>query len=962
LREFPLEDPQVLLDSMSAPLICGPGGSGTFFPLIQSEYTWNNYLRATLYGAAMMYLFLGVNIVADKFVSSIETITSKKKRTWSKALGRMVTVTTWNATVANLTLMALGSSAPEILLSVAEIMMGGFFSGEIGPSTIVGSAAFNLFVIVAVCIATIPSPEIRKIKEYDVFIVTAVFSLFAYLWLVFIVQVASPDVVEVWEAIVTLLLFPVLIVISYLADVGKLPGMGGKPASVPRLHLDGSRGRGSDLQEEPSSLRSAVPQLRRIRSWPPSAGTAVAPPTATVDSDLGTGVRLDDPVKDRHGRTIRNSAGVITFESDTISVYGGMEERITRVTVMRVNGSEGTVTCKYRMEKLSAVPGYDFDDPAEDEGVLEFPPGVTCAEIPFKVLRKQLGEHSDQFQIILEDVEGGAIFNPNSDGGEEQNVLTVTILNESEVITQHSLLMKANRFMDGVMNYDELRLSSSTWWDEVMDSIINVSGDDDSQPSLSDWVMHIISFPWKFAFAILIPPPVLAGGWACFVISIGFIGFLTIIVIDFAELFGCVTGVEDSITAITIVALGTSMPDLFASMTAAAQDPFADASIVNVTGSNSVNVFLGIGLPWSFASIYWAVNGANNKWKELYRDFLPQYPNGAFIVKGGDLGFSVIVFTVAACVCLGVIRLRRTKFGGELGGPFVPKVLSSTLLAMLWVYYLALSIWKVKAQGASIGMQILAIFIGLIVLENVMMVAGVGVWLLGGFKTKTQEEVDPEAAVDASLYPEHTTHAKPDTILRGATPVVHGRPLAMYPTIDTRDRHLREVAHIGGLEESCGTPRFASETQRMSLSTAATVALARGKLLRSMRKNSQPPLLSCEPVQGTAQPLRNLANSTAMSGPVVHGYAIGSIQQPQRPNFLPRSESFHSLPDANLTPQRTPATPARPRPGPLDPAAGSSSQDGSIGWVAGRAVELGAMLVAGLAATQLADRPRHTQF
>ena len=44
------------------------------------------------------------------------------------------------------------------------------------------------------------------------------------------------------------------------------------------------------------------------------------------------------------------------------------------------------------------------------------------------------------------------------------------------------------------------------------------------------------------------------------------------------------------ITAITFVALGTSMPDLFASKVAATGDPTADASIVNVTGSLFVTV------------------------------------------------------------------------------------------------------------------------------------------------------------------------------------------------------------------------------------------------------------------------------------------------------------------------------------------------------------------------------------
>ena len=57
------------------------------------------------------------------------------------------------------------------------------------------------------------------------------------------------------------------------------------------------------------------------------------------------------------------------------------------------------------------------------------------------------------------------------------------------------------------------------------------------------------------------------------------------------------------ITAITFVALGTSLPDTFASKTAAIQEKYADNAVGNVTGSNSVNVFLGLGLPWLIAAI-----------------------------------------------------------------------------------------------------------------------------------------------------------------------------------------------------------------------------------------------------------------------------------------------------------------------------------------------------------------------
>lgn len=43
-------------------------------------------------------------------------------------------------------------------------------------------------------------------------------------------------------------------------------------------------------------------------------------------------------------------------------------------------------------------------------------------------------------------------------------------------------------------------------------------------------------------------------------------------------------GLKTSVTGITIIALGTSLPDTFASRTAAMQDEHADAAIGNVTG------------------------------------------------------------------------------------------------------------------------------------------------------------------------------------------------------------------------------------------------------------------------------------------------------------------------------------------------------------------------------------------
>lgn len=72
-----------------------------------------------------------------------------------------------------------------------------FKAGQLGPGTIVGSAAFNMFVIIGICVWVIPNGQSRKIKHLRVFFITAFWSIFAYIWLYLILSIISPGVVEV---------------------------------------------------------------------------------------------------------------------------------------------------------------------------------------------------------------------------------------------------------------------------------------------------------------------------------------------------------------------------------------------------------------------------------------------------------------------------------------------------------------------------------------------------------------------------------------------------------------------------------------------------------------------------------------------------------------------------------------------------------------------------------------------
>ena len=153
-------------------------------------------------------------------MEAIEVITSKTDLIQvPDADGNMISVEKlfWNPTVSNLTLMALGSSLPEIVLGVAGgLGTLGSVPDELGAQVIVGSAAFNLLVISAVSVIAVT--EVKGIKMYGVFLTTAIFSTLAYVWFFLVLVIITPGYVELWEAGVTCAFMVIFLLIAYSCD------------------------------------------------------------------------------------------------------------------------------------------------------------------------------------------------------------------------------------------------------------------------------------------------------------------------------------------------------------------------------------------------------------------------------------------------------------------------------------------------------------------------------------------------------------------------------------------------------------------------------------------------------------------------------------------------------------------------------------------------------------------------
>uniref|UniRef100_A0A646QF93 Sodium/calcium exchanger 3 n=1 Tax=Hemiscolopendra marginata TaxID=943146 RepID=A0A646QF93_9MYRI len=857
---------------------CKPGLVVPIWLPIDNLSIGDRVARGVVYFIALCYLFVGVSIVADRFMAAIEVITSQEKEiTIKRPKGetQTVVVRVWNETVANLTLMALGSSAPEILLSIIEIYGQGFEAGELGPGTIVGSAAFNLFVIIAICVYVVPSNQNRRIKHLRVFFITATWSVFAYVWLYLILQVISPGIIEVWEALLTFFFFPTTVVTAYIADRRFLiykylskkyrmnkrgvivegeghqdVELGSKANHVPGdlgLKLFGDDASAEVLEFE-EHRQEYINILRELRHKHPNCDMETLESMAREEIvNRGSKSRAFYRIQATRkltggGNVLKRRQEKVDSEHDIAKTEERVDDHITRiffepghytvmenvgefdVTVMREGGDlSQVVLVDYRTEDGTANAGSDY---VYAQGTLMFDKGETHKHFSLSVIDDDVFEEDEHFYIrlsnirlcypdgteapvtgtpppvqlvspslatvmILDDDHGG-IFNftdrefeipetigefpvkvtrfsgargrvslpfRTSDGtakaGKHYEALEGELIFENNETEQDILIRvidedcyekdiiffvdlgEPKHLKDGdtdsgtgvdddVHNPPELSeedriallgrprlgdlvrtqirikenkefkntvdklikkanisfvVGTSSWKEQFMEAITVSAGEDDDEegdgeeklPSCADYVMHFLTIFWKVIFAF-VPPTDYQNGWTCFAVSMMLIGVLTAIINDMATMFGCTIGLPDTVTAIAFVALGTSVPDTFASKVAAINDKYADSSIGNVTGSNAVNVFLGLGIAWSMAAIYHTING---------RDF---------VVPPGNLAFSVTLFCSTALVAIFILMLRRSPHvGGELGGPTKYKIPTVILFVSFWMFYVLMS-------------------------------------------------------------------------------------------------------------------------------------------------------------------------------------------------------------------------------------------------------------------------------
>ncbi|GFH29452.1 uncharacterized protein HaLaN_28107 [Haematococcus lacustris] len=665
-------------------------------------------------------------------------------------------VPVWNWVVANITLMALGTSAPEIMLATVEAVLTlGQKPGELGPSCIVGSASYNFFAITAVCHLSLRPGQFKKIQQYRVFVTTAIWSVWSNVWMLLVYQVISPGEIEPWEAWLTLGQFPVLVLTAYIMD--KQPWKSNQVSGTDGVrHInvasENKQALGPSLmQESPSSgrrrsvlhyrmlaLRSmagetkAVDMLRALETphevemmfSSPNIGGSIAPSShckigfgslhysvleaqgaarVTVqryDGDLSQPCRIQYCTKDgtavsgldyepiagvlyfKAGQTelelvIKivdddmsepdvtfsvelqqiageatcivqplvqvtivddDDSGVLSFELP--SLEAGMKDDYVDVPVIRRNGTDGQVSVEYSTRDGTAVAGQQYEDVV---GNLDFASGQSkaCIRVPLT----HGAVTTCVFKLVLANPMGGAVLGRRTEcrviilpGSKLAPTTPVrqAVRGAGSETAQRATDSASQRTLQnmgaGSEEAFDLRLA---WLQQLKEAVLPEL--DEGGNIWTEVLLHYVSITWKVVLAI-IPPAKWWHGGPCFISAVALLIGVVALLKEFAELWGCAVGLSSLMTGLSLVAAGTSLPDTLASRMAAMHDDTADAAIGNITASNSVNVLLGLGLPWGTP----------------------------YLVSSGPLGFSLIIFCSTCGAGLIAMAIRRRQ-GGELG-------------------------------------------------------------------------------------------------------------------------------------------------------------------------------------------------------------------------------------------------------------------------------------------------------
>ncbi|XP_014853050.1 PREDICTED: sodium/potassium/calcium exchanger 1-like isoform X4 [Poecilia mexicana] len=498
----------------------------------------------------MIYMFVALAIVCDEFfVPALEVIAAKLEI---------------SDDVAGATFMAAGGSAPELFTS----LIGVFIShSNVGIGTIVGSAVFNILFVIGMC--AIFSREMLHLTWWPLFRDVTFYILDLIMLIVFFLD----NVIWWWES--------VLLVLSYMSYVVFM-----------KFNSQIEQTFKSQLSKHVSIVKVwSTAEPEKDSEAPPPAAAAPLPPPA--DSQKTENKPKPEAAPAAPGSPQHNNLQPETQEDKArlrvrpVLQRGGSSASLhntsLRSTIFQLMihtldplGEEAGHKQKSESIASAGTPGGAAAQPSTSQPPAEETPQKTSEKAEESKAAESAGETGGSQDSAGED---GA----EEDGGEDESGDS----SESEEEEEDD----ENKEAEEEEKEEESEPLSLEWPDRPRKQ-----------------ATYLFLLPIVFPLWLTLPDVRNPASRRFFIItfigSIFWIGIFSYLMVWWAHQVGETIGISEEIMGLTILAAGTSIPDLITSVIVARKG-LGDMAVSSSVGSNIFDITVGLPVPWLiFTAIY----------------------------------------------------------------------------------------------------------------------------------------------------------------------------------------------------------------------------------------------------------------------------------------------------------------------------------------------------------------------
>lgn len=649
-----------------------------------------------LYIFGLCYTFTAIALICDEFfVPALERISDRFSI---------------SPNIAGATLMAAGGSMPEL----ATTMVGTFSESAVGFGTIVGSAVFNVLLVIGVC--AFLSLEVLELSYWPLFR-DSVFYVVCLALLAVFFGVTTPNRITWYESLILLALYGVYIVIMKYNNrlkkvaerlVSYCKGRCKTSAVVcpARDKRDNGDPEKSD-PEEPESKQSSTPRrfsvgINRILMGKRLSKQMGWFAVTQVNGDaLKTFAQIDKDgdkeISKSEFADFMRTMGHAPTEAEIANVLAAFNVA-GRDTVTEEEFVKWYIRSKLRVHlslirKFSALIQSDdalltqnrLTEMLKELGVSDVAYAQMLAKQAFdscRVPKGPLSQHSSSADdVSLKSVSETEIIDITASKHDTNRAFATPTKQQPWVTGAFSPPPRTS------ISFGEFK----AWLSHNPDRKESKSKDDDDDEDGPLWIewptiesfsgkstckllMARLLFLWTLPLVILFvftvpdvrrPPTKICSrtitweDWwiPTFVLSIGWITLFSWMMVWWTEVLGEVFGLPSAFMGLTFLAAGTSIPDLFSSVIVARKG-LGDMAVSSSIGSNIFDILVGLPLPWLIYAIYKGIISFGNC-KNAQQVLQTNEWCFATAVKAKTLLFSVllliamIVIVISAVACSG---------------------------------------------------------------------------------------------------------------------------------------------------------------------------------------------------------------------------------------------------------------------------------------------------------------------